>query len=260
MSGLRLALALILLAALSAPARAGIVNVQSALATDADEGVSGSVTGAADYRTGNTNLLLLSLAPVVRYRSGKHLVVGIARGEYGKTGDPLDTFIKRTFAHARYRYRINQRLVGELFAQHALDEFVRLRTRALAGVGPKVDLVGGKRYDLDVGVAYMLEYELLSTDPMLADSGAGDLAHRASSYLALRVELDDRLQLIGTTYVQPRLTDTSDVRLLNEATLSLKVNARFAFSTSFIVAYDTAPPDSIEKTDAALKSSVTVSF
>lgn len=262
MPGLRFVLASLVIIGVAAPrsADAGIVNVQSALATDADEGVSGAVTGSADWRTGNVDLLMLSAAPVVRYRSGAHMLIGIGKVDFGKTGEPLTTFIKRTFAHVRYRYRVNPRLVGEVFAQHSLDEFVRLSTRALFGVGPKFDLVNGKKYDLDLGVAYMLEYERLSVEPGLSDSGDDDLANRASSYLSLRIEIDDRLELVDTAYVQPRLTDFADVRLLNETTFSVKINDRLSFATSFVIAHDRAPPETVEETDTALKSSVTVSF
>jgi hypothetical protein len=95
---------------------------------------------------------------------------------------------------------------------------------------------------------------------MEVDAGATDVQHRASSYVGLRYDIDDRLQLVETAYVQPRLTDPSDVRLLSESQLVVKVNSTLAFTTSFMIAYDAAPPAAIKKRDTTLKSSITVNF
>jgi len=238
-------------------ARAGIVNVQSALSTSADEGVSGSVTGTADWRTGNTNLLVLGAAAVVRYRRGDHLWLGIAKGDLGKSNGAR--IIAKTFAHLRYRYRFDRLVLGEVFAQHELDQFRRLATRALVGAGPMFDLVDRKNLSVGLGVAYMLEYEKLRNDGAI-DAGQSDVQHRLSSYVTAHYQLDDHLELVETAYAQPRLTDAADYRLLSDSQLVVKVNSKISLSTTFSVAFDNRPPATIKKTDTALKSAVSVSF
>jgi hypothetical protein len=242
---------------LARPAAAGIVNVQSILAADADEGFSGAVTASADWRTGNTELLVLSAAPIARLRVGKSLGIAIARGEFGKAANAR--IIGNTFAHLRFRRELHPRVLAEVFAQHEFDQFRRLNTRALAGLGPRVAIVDRGKLELAIGVAYMLEYEELRND-MEPDAGETDLQHRASSYLSLRYAIDERLQVVETAYAQPRLTDASDVRLLSESQLVVKVSKTLALTTSFMIAYDSAPPNAIEKRDTALKSSITVNF
>ena len=237
-------------------ASAGIINVQSILATEADEGVSGSLSGSADWRTGNVDFLFLSTTPVARYRAGDHLWIGIVRLERKTTGGDI-VLVSRTFEHLRYRYRFNDQFLLESFAQHAFDGIRRLNLRAIGGVGGKLDIVNSKSFGLAVGVAYMLEYERIQND-MEIDAGDTDLAHRASTYVVAHYDLDDRVQLVETFYGQPRLNDFGDSRLLSQSQLVIKLTKRVSFTTAFTISYDSAPPETIEKLDTALKSTLTI--
>lgn len=239
----------------SQAAYAGIYNLQSILAIEAPEGLSGAISGAADYRTGNVNYLFLGATPLARYRSGDHLVIGLVRSEYkSSTGD---TILSRTFEHLRYRYQLRERLLAEVFAQHEYDGIKRLQLRTLLGAGPKVDLVKDESYGLALGVAYMIEYERLQDDGEI-DAGRSDFQHRNSSYLVGHYQLDSRVQLIETVYVQPRLTDVSDTRLLSDSQVTFQITKRLSFATSFSLAYDSRPPATIKRLDTALVSSLTL--
>lgn len=235
-------------------AHAGIYNVQSILATEADPGLSGAISGSADWRTGNIDFLSLTASPVARYSSGDHLIIGMVNANHKTSND--STIINRFFEHLRYRYQISDRLLAEVYGQHEFDGVKRLKLRALAGAGPKVEVLRHKSYGLDLGVSYMLEYEALQDDgPM--DSGVTDLQHRNSTYLVGRYELDERVQFFETFYFQPRLTGASDYRILNESQISFSITKRLSFATALNISYDANPPDTIKKLDTALKSSLT---
>jgi hypothetical protein len=258
---MRARIALLTLAAATvagaAPAHAGIVNVQSVLATEAEEGLSGSITAGVDWRTGTIRLLGLSAAPVARYRAGDHLLIGIVRGEYRTFGD--SKVVARTFEHLRYRYRLVPRVTAEVFAQHEYDEFRRIELRALAGAGPKFDLVHRPRTNLAWGLAYMLEHRRLRDDDQ-PDAGARRTQHRASSYLTGSYQVKDDLQLVETFYAQPVLTDPGDIRLLSESQLVVKLTDQLALTTSFVLAYDRRPPAGVKRLDTALTHTVGYSF
>jgi putative salt-induced outer membrane protein YdiY len=247
--------AAILLAA--ARAEAQIVNVQSLIGTEIKEGFSGGLDAAADWRTGNVDLLLVGGGATARYRSGEHLVFLIVRGDYGRTGG--STFIKRTFEHARYRYTVTPRLTAEAFVQNEADEFKRLSVRALAGAGPRVKVLDEKKVVLAVGAAYMFEYELLS-EGMFADSGEDEIHHRLSTYAVASYALDDRVSVSETIYFQPRLDAWGDFRLLDEAALITKLSSHVAFKTAFVLAHDADPPEGVEDTDTALQAGISITF
>lgn len=239
----------------SARADAGIYNMQSILATEADEGLSGAISGSVDWRTGNVDYLFLSTTPLARYRNGKHLFIGVVRADHKTSRGTI--ILSNTFEHLRYRYEISDMVLGEAFVQHQFDDVRRLQVRGLVGAGPMFELLDAKKYGIDLGIAYMLEYEKLRVDDEL-DSGATDLAHRNSTYLVGHYQLDERVQVVESMYYQPKLTDPSDFRILNDTQLSFKVTERLSFTNSFTIAYDSHPPLTIKRLDTTLLSSLTL--
>ncbi len=244
-----------LLGASATNAHAGIYNVQSVLASDSEPGLSGAISGSADWRTGNVDFVSLSGSPLIRYSAGKQLIIALASANY-KTSKG-STIISRYFEHLRYRYQFSDRVLAEVYGQHEFDAVKRLKLRALVGAGPKVELLRHKSYGLNLGSSYMLEYERLQDDGP-ADSGATDLQHRNSTYLLGRYELDERVQFFETLYFQPRLTAASDFRILNETQISFGITKRLSFATALNISYDAGPPDTIKKLDTTLNSSLTL--
>ncbi len=245
-------------------AEAQIVNVQSLVGAKTPEGFSGQVDASADWRTGNTQFLILSGAATVRYKHQRDLVFAIVKGDYGRTGigASANTFIKKTFEHIRYRHTFTDWLVGEAFVQNEADLFRRLSVRALGGLGPRFLIVTTTQFQLAAGVAYMFEYDKINdtTGPGITDAGASFKEHRASAYLVGNVALNDKLVLGETVYFQPKLTDPSDLRLLSEFSLVSKISTHLAAKTAFVVAYDSTPPDTIKKLDTSLQAGITVAF
>jgi len=240
-----------------APASAQIVNVQSTVTKKTPEGFSGKFDASIDWRTGNTELLVLSGALVARYKAGANFVLAILRGEIGLAAG--ERIIAKTFEHLRYRRTITDLVTLEAFAQHETDEFRRLSLRALGGGGPKLDLLREDKVEVSWGLAYMLEVERLGSVGQ-PDDGDETVAHRASTYVLVRVALTDRLDLLETVYCQPRLTEFEDIRVLNDLALVVKITSAVAIKTSFNLAYDSRPPLEVERLDTVLKSSVSVSF
>jgi hypothetical protein len=255
-----------LAAALAAPrpAAAQIVNVLGSLATEPAAGWSGQLTTTVDWRTGNTDLVLVGGSATALHRRGRALGLAILRGEYGEgNGTRLS---QKSFEHLRLRVALDAprapspaaapaapRWLWEVFAQHEYDAFRRLSVRALAGTGPAVRLVRRARGSVVAGLAYLLEYERLDARAGVADPGATSLAHRASAYLTGSVHLDARLTATATAYAQPRVDAPGDLRLLTEATLTSKLSSRLSLTNRLTVARDASPPDGIEATDTALK-------
>ena len=239
-------------------AAAQIVNVQGLFdETTAPLGVSGGAELSLDWRTGSTNLLVVRGAVLGQWRTEKHTVLGVVRGEYGYAQDTL--IVSKVLEHVRYRYRFTDWLAGETFLQHELDAFRRLRLRALAGAGPRFTLWSSEGSSLILGVAAMLELEQLRFDN-LPDAGQQTVDVRMSSYVLGRVKLSDNLSFVETLYVQPKLTQFSDIRVLNDSLLALDINKHLTFSTGFVLTFDSAPPATVSRFDTQLRSSLGVKF
>jgi hypothetical protein len=248
---------------LARPAAADIVNVISVISIAPEEGLTGSLTGAIDARRGRASRLVLSAAPVLRYRHGDHLFITYGSGEYDEDNDAVN----RLFGHARYRYRVMPRLVGEVFTQHETNPGVEQEYRGLAGAGSLFELIERKHARVAWGLAYMLEYERVEDDVVCPPDQPGcaadpGLQHRISSYLTANYQLDTNLQLVETLYVQPRVTDpVSDFRLLNDIQIAVLVTKLLSFNTTLSWIYDRAPnPTIYERYDIVLKSALTLQF
>jgi hypothetical protein len=250
------------LALCAPPAAANIVNVVSVISVEPEQGLSGSLTGALDLRRGRASRLILSAAPVLRYRHGDHLVIGYGSGEYDEDNDAVN----KIFGHARYRLRFTPRVTGEVFTQHETNPGLQQTYRGLFGVGPLVALVMRTSTRVAAGMAYMLEYQLIedvACPPEEPDCAVDPgLQHRVSTYVTGSYQLDDRVQLAGTLYVQPLvLHPVADVRLLNDAQLAVLITRSVSFNTTLTWAYDRAPdPSTQERYDVTLRSAITVQF
>jgi len=256
-----LALTLVALASFGRHADAQIVNVQGQLAKPpTQDGITGQAELKLDWRTGNSPFFDIGGSASVLLRRGRLLVLALARGEYGNAGDVK--IARKTFEHVRARFIIDCRWRWEAFAQHEYDEFRRLSVRAIAGTGPALQLVNEDRVALLAGVAYMFEAEQLDRRPPDApDAGLRTIAHRASLYVTGTEKLGAGVSIAQTVYVQPRLDDPGDVRVLGELSLTTQLSKRVALIDGFVVAYDRTPPlTGVSRYDTQLKIGLLVTF
>jgi hypothetical protein len=251
--------ALIAVAAAVTPAAANIVNIQGSLAAEPEPGLSGTVAATADWRTGNTDLVQVGGSAALLYRYGRIIGLGLVRAEYGE-GEGV-TFSERTFEHARLRVGLDDRSrwMWEVFAQHEYDAFRRLEVRALAGTGPALRVIDAKNAWAVIGIAYLVEYERFDDGPY-PDSDRRAVAHRGSAYATASLAVDAAITASETVYVQPRLDEPTDLRFLSETSITSKLRTWLAITSSFVIAVDRTPPESIDRVDTQLKTSLAVSW
>jgi hypothetical protein len=218
--------------------------------------LEGSLTGD----TGNTEGITAGGGVGAGWAHHPHLVFGYARADYAKYAGV--TSVNKSFAHARYNYEFIDWAWAELFAQAQSDQFQRMKLRSLFGAGPRFRLAhadAGKGFDVFYGTAYMLERDVISVAP-----GAGDanvqVWHRWSNYLTAQWELDERVILATSIYVQPVFDDFPNVRVLDETLFTFKVTKLLAASIAGAVHYDSTPPTAVKTTDLEIKNSLTLTF
>lgn len=240
-------------------ARAQIVNVQGALAKAPEQdGESGEAALKLSWRGGNSPLFDVGGAGTVLVRRGRFLGLALARGEYGRSRGL--TLTEKTFEHLRARITLDCRWRWEVFVQHEFDRFRRLSLRAIAGTGPAIQLVDTKEGAVLAGAAYLLELERLDRRDGTTDGGHEALAHRASFYVTGHEDLSSSVSIVETLYLQPRLDDLGDVRVLGELSVQTKLSKHLALKDSFVLAYDDTPPQLVERLDTALEVTLLVSF
>jgi hypothetical protein len=238
---------------------AQIVNVQGQLAKAPDQdGITTQVEAKLDWREGNSPLFEIGGSGAVLVRRGKLLALALARGEYAISRDI--TLTRKSFEHLRARYAIDDRWRWEVFGQHEYDQFRRLSVRALAGTGPAFQILDEKQIGVLAGAAYLFEYEQLDQRAGTIDAGIRTRAHRASLYVTGTERANEQLSIVETVYLQPRVDDLGDLRLLGELSIAAKMSKHFALTTGFTLSFDRSPPDGVEQLDTQLKLGVLATF
>ena len=222
-----------------------IVNILP-YAQEAEDGFSAELEFSVDARTGNTERMLWTVSGAGMHRGGGSMTLLVLSGDFGSKGG--ERFASSVFAHARRRQRLRFGFEAEGFVQGASDEFRRLELRSLAGGGARLhwqSRIGSAA----LGGALMGEHERLQ-------GGEASLLGRWSSYLYWSVGKGGAFRYAQTTFVQPRLDDPGDVRLLHESSLSLEASDRFRAPISVRVSWDSRPPPGVRRTDVQVKSSL----
>ncbi len=277
------------LSAVPSVTRAQIVNVLDAVES-AEEGMAGAADFTVEWRTGNTNLLRFGWNLGASYRDGRHLLFFQWKLTEATQKDSLEgsyetPYINNSFEHLRYRFHLRGPLSAEAFLQHAMDAKQRLRVRALAGGGVRLETPKAKWGFVAFGTDYMFSYEEYYEDCACAGDPEGcsvcddgkacdddetpvetlfyhPYQHRWSSYLQLVLSLADNLSYQHTTFFQPRFDDFGDYRLMTEAGLVLKAG-RFYTKTSFTVSYYSRLAvwcPGVENFDTILKNAIGFTF
>lgn len=208
-----------------------------------------SESGASESRTSEP----LEVPPWLRQRA--FLSASARHASQGSR-----TFANQSFVHARWSAMWHRRVGTDLFAQHQFDELLRLRVRALAGLGARLVLVHRPVFRAWAGTGAMVEHERIRVEEGALDPRRTTVA-RWTSYLALRLSLADRrLVLQSTTYVQPRFDAIADYRVLNELQLLAVVSTQLASGISLAVWHDRRPPTGVRRTDVRLLASLKIAL
>jgi hypothetical protein len=250
----------LVLAGLAHRADAQIVNVQGRLAKPPEkDGVTGQIELKLDWREGNNRFFDVGGVASVLFRRGRLLGLALVRGEYGNAAGGIP-IARKAFEHLRARVTLDCRWKWEAFAQHEYDAFRRLSVRGVAGTGPALQIVNEDRVGILAGAAYLFELEQLDTRAGRIDAGQRSTASRASMYVTGTEKLGGGASITQTLYVQPRLTDPGDIRVLGELSVTVKLSKRIALTDGFVAAYDRTPPDGIRRYDTQLTIGLVVTF
>lgn len=255
-------------ASAGAQAQSVVVNSQGVDLSDRSEDWSGQLGFSASFAAGNVQLLRLGATGKAQHqrlwegtREGrapwlKERWMGLASVSFGRAGGK--SVENQALIHLRWTRMWWRRLGSEVFLQSRFNEFLRLRQRALFGLGLRFDYLNRDGWLGWLGSAYMLEYNLLIPN-VQGDQERWSLEHRWSSYVALRKShWDDRLLFQATVFAQPRFDAPSDLRVFATLDLVAKVSARVGFGFDAALAYDARPPAEVEKVDLRLSSTLRV--
>ena len=233
------------------------VNIERLRIEDPPMGVSGSLTGDLTVQTGNTDFVQLGLSGRIYNVTEALTTLMVGNGGIGFLS--RSRFSSSGLFHYRRTYVFSDWLSPEWYAQANYDRSQKLTFRVVAGGGARTPVAEGPWGRLAAGTALMLEHERLEL-PDTAAHPQRTTTVRSSSFLTYRFVPNDQLVVTSTTYVQPRLTEPGDVRMLENFALATPVSERISLTISFDLRYDSRPPDGIAGLDTRLRTGLTLTY
>jgi len=253
---LRTAFALGTAAALLPLAAQAQVNTEILRKRIKDRGFTLVLEGTFDGHTGNTQGLSADGLVGGGFASGEHRVFAFGSADYTRLNGTLG--VNKSFAHLRYDYALSPFVSWEAFAQAQSDQLQALQIRDLLGTGPRFGVYQDKRLGIFVGVACMLEHD--TYDEPVGPGLAVSVQARFSSYVAVTAVLNDGIQVVTTTYVQPRMGLARDVRVESESGFVFKVSKALSTSVTLTTHFNGTPPPGVLSTDSELKNILTLTL
>lgn len=242
-----------------APCAWAIVNVEDLRPKAREPGFHGQLAFATTGQSGNTDKSSWSLGARAEWQREREVDFVVFNADYGEAGGVRDT--DKQFLHIRHITDADERRAWEAFVQLERNEFTRLSSRSLLGGGLRWTLRQRPQQgtELFAGTGAFYSRERLEPRADTTDAGT-DILWRANLYLVVRLGLNESVRLLSTTYYQPALDELADFRALEEVALAVRLNERLDLKLSLETAYDSRPPQLVEKTDITYRSGIEYRF
>jgi len=235
-----------------------IVDIESMRVGDPPQGYSGALNISLDGESGYSDKVDFSTGGRLEWHSGIITNFAILSYDYSETSNVADT--NDLLIHLRHVRSVTKTTAYEGFIQMERDEFARLSFRGLIGGDVRLALgekIGVEAFYLGLGGYYSREN--LTSEPGTTDSGVR-YYWRVSTYLKYVRHLNRQVKVLSTTYYQPAVDDFSDFRMLEQASLSVKMTDALNLKLSLEVTHQSEPPQTVEKTDITYSTGIEYTF
>ncbi len=225
------------------------VNIEKIRESKTEKGFAATVKLDLATRSGNVDITTLGVDTRIDFAGQRDKSFLLARGDFGWLDG--NRFSNGGLLHARYTHSLSGSIGAEGFGQIDYDKSRNLDFRSLAGIGLRLSIYQRENFRTVWGTSYMLEHERYDLPPD-AHHPIEETVHRWNNYLNIAASMSDKLDFAWIIYSQPRLGDFKDIRLLSEASLSIRVSRYLSLTNTYRLRYDNEPPDGIENLDSAL--------
>lgn len=224
----------------------GQVNIES---YRSDETLTSSIGLSGGGAAGNSEYFTTGATARLAYQDSTHDILLVGNGLIGFAGGK--SFNNDGLAHLRYTRIRHPRVQPETFLQSDYNEQRLLTLRFLVGGGVRTAIADAQNLSLYIGNALMFEHERLDlpANPVHPSSTS---VLRSTNYVNLSVGRIDQWRFSATAYVQPRVSDIRDLRILASGTLSSKLFGPLAQTVNLRFRHDSRPPDGAERNDLSL--------
>ena len=233
--------------------RAQIVNVESRRIQTDTTGWAGSFGGNVNLSKNVDRVFSASAFAHLQYKNSKNLFLFL--GDYSFLKGAQKKYTDNTFFHLRYNHKFSNLIRWEIFTQLQTNKITKIDNRFLAGMGPRLKLSGSGMLQVYLGVLFMYEYERELVEPPVSHHNA-----RNSSYLSFTLKPTSNLEIISTTFYQPRLDKWGDFRILNQESANLAITQKLSATINWNYLYDQFPVGGVPKSNYTFSTGFRYAF
>jgi len=213
---------------------------------------------ALSLKQGNAEIFDLSTAGMAGTLVGRHWPRVIFGGRY--LSDEGSSILNDQVLQLRYSYLLSQESRTFHFVQAQKNETLLLQSRWLLGTGVRRTVVETDRASASVGTGLMAEWERLNQARLESTDDARERAIRITNLAVLSWTTRSGARVLNVLYVQPRVDNFGDVRILNDLGLSMPLTDALGATISVEWRSDTKPPAALSKYDLSLTAGLSVDF
>lgn len=202
--------------------------------------------GFAD-QNGNVDRQRYKVSSLNLYRKTRNTWIAVAEYQYGETFDVEDT--REGKAHLRYTRSFSELLHSEIYTQAEFNDFRKLNSRTLFGLGPRLVKSYKKNFKFSFGVGAFYEIEKLDQEDDLEN-------WRGNLYASLLWSGEENFAINSTIYYQPKTDDFNDYRVQLNLGLETIFAKRFFQEFTYSLSKDTRPPTRVAKSDSSILAEV----
>ena len=243
--------------ALSFSSRASAqVNVEPLRQQVTERRFGARINASTTTYAGNSQGVVLGAAALLGGRTERNFGYLDVSGDYSRLAGVVS--VAKWFAHLRHNFQLNPDMWWEEYGQLESDRFRRVQLRELVGVGPRFRLLHHEIFELFFGTSYMVEHaELDSAD---RDPEGQGTFERWSNYLAATLKPDERVLISTVTYLQPRISQFSDYKVLSVSGADFRITTYLHSRIDVTARYESFAPSDVRHSDLEFKSSLEVVF
>ncbi len=230
------------------------VNIES-MRNEKDDVLSGFLQGGLNFQKSNIDILEANASVRLDYHIRKYKEKILFLGSYGLGRQDGKDFKNEMFAHLRLNaYPISKKsaLSGEAFYQIQKDDFELLQIRQLFGCGGRIESSKNKSLRLAFGLGMMADHEKIK-------GVEHNVVIRSTNYLSL-LHKTDKFNTFAVVYLQPRIVQPSDFRVLTEITNEIKITKVLSFNFTLSYRYDSDTPEGVIKNELKSNGSLKYNF
>ncbi len=231
---------------------AQIVNVESSRMQSDTVGWLGSIGAAVSLSKNVDRIFQGNMEAHLQYKTSRNTGIWLILGNVGFLKINSSRFQSDGLLHLRYNKKVNDWLRWEFFGQFQNNVITQIDSRFLLGTGPRFKLSQRNLFHLYMGCLFMYEREMERTSPKIMHNDI-----RNSSYISFTWLPKDFLEMISTTYFQPRVNKLSDYRILNQLSFQIKATPHFSLSLKWNYLHDRFPAGTAPKTTYSFATGIT---